>query len=97
MRTLSPGGRFRKDYKRETKGKSADDVKKLAAELAAVVMVLAADGTLDDHYRDHALSGDWKDHRDCHVRPDLVLIYRKPDDDTLELVRLGSHSELGLK
>ena len=33
---------------------------------------------------------------DCHVRPDLVLIYRKPDSATLELVRLGSHSELGL-
>ena len=33
--------------------------------------------------------------RDCHVKPDLVLIYEKPDDDTLRLVRLGSHSELG--
>jgi mRNA interferase YafQ len=45
----------------------------------------------------HALDGhDWIDHRDCHVRPDLILIYRKPDDGTLELVRLGSHSELGL-
>ncbi|MCW5584238.1 MAG: type II toxin-antitoxin system mRNA interferase toxin, RelE/StbE family, partial [Gammaproteobacteria bacterium] len=39
---------------------------------------------------------EWADHRDCHIKPDLVLIYRKPDDDTLELVRLGSHSELGL-
>jgi mRNA interferase YafQ len=50
---------------------------------------------LADKYRDHALSGDWKDHRDCHVKPDLVLIYRKPDADRLQLVRLGSHSELG--
>jgi addiction module RelE/StbE family toxin len=33
---------------------------------------------------------------DCHISPDLVLIYRKPDDDSLELVRLGSRSELGL-
>jgi mRNA interferase YafQ len=32
----------------------------------------------------------------CHVRPDSILIYRKPDRDTLQLVRLGSHSELGL-
>ncbi|WLV67219.1 type II toxin-antitoxin system YafQ family toxin [Pseudomonas aeruginosa] len=47
-------------------------------------------------HRDHALTGDWKDHRDCHVKPDLVLIYQKPDADTLRLVRLGSHSELGL-
>ena len=37
-----------------------------------------------------------RDYRDCHIRPDLVLIYRKPDADTLELVRIGSHSELGL-
>ena len=47
-------------------------------------------------YRDHALFGPWEDHRDCHFRPDLVLIYRHADDDTLQLVRLGSHSELGL-
>jgi mRNA interferase YafQ len=46
--------------------------------------------------RDHALSGEWKDHRDCHLKPDLVLIYRLPDVETLELVRLGSHSELSL-
>nr|WP_269845105.1 type II toxin-antitoxin system mRNA interferase toxin, RelE/StbE family [Geothermobacter hydrogeniphilus] len=36
------------------------------------------------------------DHRDCHVKPDLVLIYRKPDKQTLQLVRLGSHSQLSL-
>ena len=44
----------------------------------------------------HALAGDWKDHRDCHVKPDLVLIHQKSDADVLRLVRLGSHSELGL-
>jgi mRNA interferase YafQ len=57
--------------------------------------LLVNDRPLEPHHRDHALSGDWKDHRDCHVKPDLVLIYRKPDDETLELVRLGSNSELG--
>jgi mRNA interferase YafQ len=40
----------------------------------------------------YPLTGEWSDHRDCHIRPDLVLIYRKPDDQNLELVRLGSHS-----
>ena len=45
---------------------------------------------------DHPLTGEWSDHRDCHVLPDLVLIYRKPDEANLELVRIGSHSELGL-
>ena len=58
--------------------------------------VLAADKPLADRYRDRGLTGGWKDHRDCHIEPDLVLIYRKIGDDTLQLVRLGSHSELGL-
>jgi mRNA interferase YafQ len=96
MRKPDRTGRFRKDYKRETNGRSADYVEKLDADLAAVLSVLLLDGTLDARLYDHALSGHWKGHRDCHIRPDLVLIYRKPDDSTLELVRLGSHSELGL-
>jgi mRNA interferase YafQ len=55
-----------------------------------------ADKSLPAKYRDHALTGDWADHRDCHIKPDLVLIYRLPDEETLQLVRMGSHSELGL-
>jgi mRNA interferase YafQ len=60
-----------------------------------VVEMLAEDRPLPRNNSDHPLTGEWKDHRDCHIRPDLVLIYRKPDDASLELVRLGSHSELG--
>jgi mRNA interferase YafQ len=63
--------------------------------LMAVVDMLAADTPLPRRSLDDALTGDWSDHRDCHLRPDLVLIYRKPDDANLELVRIGSHSELG--
>jgi mRNA interferase YafQ len=54
-----------------------------------------ADGELQARYKDHALVNT-NGHRDCHIRPDLVLIYRRPDDESLELMRLGSHSELGL-
>lgn len=61
-----------------------------------VVDLLAADKLLPRRNVDHPLTGEWSDHRDCHIRPDLILIYRKPDDASLELVRLGSHSELGL-
>ncbi len=68
----------------------------LDAELMPIVQALASDLPLEPRHRDHALTGDWKDHRDCHVKPDLVLIYRKPGDEVLQLVRLGSHSELGL-
>jgi mRNA interferase YafQ len=48
---------------------------------------------LAEKHHDHPLTGDWKDHRDCHIKPDLLLIYRKPDDVVLQLVRLGSHSD----
>ncbi|WP_438270874.1 type II toxin-antitoxin system YafQ family toxin [Rhodomicrobium lacus] len=44
--------------------------------------------------RDHALTGNWAGHRECHLKPDLLLIYDKPDDETLVLRRLGSHSDL---
>ena len=53
-----------------------------------------ADRPMPAAYQDHPLSGNWNDHRDCHLKPDLVLIYRKPDKLTLQLVRLGSHNEL---
>ena len=68
----------------------------LDAELMPIVKALANDLPLEPRHRDHALTGDWKDHRDCHVKPDLVLIYRKLDGEVLQLVRLGAHSELGL-
>jgi mRNA interferase YafQ len=93
MRTVKYTSRFRRDYRREKSGRLG---KRLDALLMETVNMLAKDEELPRRYFDHPLSGEWTDHRDCHVRPDLVLIYRKPDDDTLELVRLGSHSELGL-
>lgn len=93
MRKIEPTTRFRRDYKREKAGRHG---KTLDADLAAVINPLAADSPLPRRNFDHPLTGDWADHRDCHIKPDLVLIYRKPDADTLQLVRLGSHSELGL-
>ena len=92
MRTIERTGQFKRDWKRESKGQRH---KTLTNEFMGLLTDLANDNPLDPRHRDHALTGDWKDHRDCHVKPDLVLIYRKPDDETLQLVRLGSHSELG--
>jgi mRNA interferase YafQ len=92
MRTLDYTCQFKRDYKREKKGRhrvTLDD------DLHAVLSMLLADQSLEPHQRDLALSGDLKDHRDCHIKPDLVLIYQKPGSDTVRLVRLGSHSELG--
>ena len=93
MREVKYTIRFQRDYRREKFGRHR---KKLDALLMEVVNLLAADMPLPRRNFDHPLSGEWNDHRDCHIRPDLVLIYRKPDDESLELVRLGSHSELGL-
>jgi mRNA interferase YafQ len=93
MRTISRTSRFKKDYNREAKGQHRAT---LDADLLAVVSLLAADNPLPEKLRDHPLTGEWADHRDCHIKPDLVLIYRTPDEKRLELVRLGSHSELSL-
>jgi mRNA interferase YafQ len=93
MRRIEPTTQFKRDYKRETKGLHRAT---LDTDMKPVLQALANDQALEPRHRDHSLTGEWKDHRDCHIRPDLVLIYRKPDDETLQLVRLGSHSELGL-
>ena len=90
MRTIERSSAFKRDYKREAKGRyraTLDD------DLKAVLIALATDQPLDVRYRDHDLSGDWAGYRECHIKPDLLLIYRK-SDDTLRLARLGSHSEL---
>jgi mRNA interferase YafQ len=93
MREIERTSRFKRDYKREAKGRHRST---LDESLVTVLQSLAADTPLLERYRDHPLTGDWSGYRDCHVKPDLVLIYEKPDADTLRLIRLGSHSELGL-
>jgi len=92
MREVKYTNRFKRDYKREKAGQHG---KKLDVALMEAVKILSTDAPLPRRYFDHPLSGEWDDYRDCHIRPDLILIYRKPDDRNLELVRLGSHSELG--
>src|SRR3954469_5028583 len=93
MRTVEHTTRFKRDYRREKAGRHG---RTLDEDLVRAVQLLADDMALPHRYFDHALSGEWHDCRDCHIRPDLILIYRKPDDANLELVRLGSHRELGL-
>jgi mRNA interferase YafQ len=93
MRTIEWTTQFKRDYKRECKGKHRAT---LDSDLFPIIHFLANDQPLDLRHHDHPLTGEWKDHRDCHIKPDLVLIYRKPDANTIQLVRLGSHSELGL-
>jgi mRNA interferase YafQ len=91
MRRIESTTAFRRDFKREKAGRHRRDLDHL---LAGVVALLAEDRPLPPANGDHPLAGEWKDCRDCHLRPDLVLVYRKPDAEVLQLVRLGSHSEL---
>ncbi|MCL6230211.1 type II toxin-antitoxin system YafQ family toxin [Bartonella bilalgolemii] len=93
MREIVYTKSFRRDLKRESRGRYADT---LETDLLLVIKLLAENKLLKMQWRDHALTGQWRNCRDCHIKPDLVLIYRKPDDETLELLRLGSHSELRL-
>jgi len=93
MRRIERTNQFKRDFKRELKGQHAMI---LATIFVDVLSALIEDEALEEKHRDHALTGNWVDYRDCHIKPNLILIYRKPDDEVLQLVRLGSHSELGL-
>jgi mRNA interferase YafQ len=76
MRAIERTTQFKRDFKREMKGRHRTT---LEAALADVLRALADDALLAEKYRDHPLSGEWSGFRDCHVKPDLVLIYEKPD------------------
>ena len=83
----NPTHRFKKDLKKFEHNKSAKK------ELDAVLGFLLKKAKLPEKYLDHALTGDYVGFRECHVRPDTLLIYWL-DDDWAHLIRIGSHSEL---
>ena len=91
MRRIELTKAFRRDFKREKKGRYRRDLDSI---VSGVVSQLAEDKVLPDKNRDHGLGGEWQDHRECHLKPDLLLIYCKPDVEVLQLIRMGSHSEL---
>ena len=88
MLTLEYSTQFKKDFKKITKLPIYDVVK-----VGHVIKQLQLKVELSEKYVDHALSGNWQGYRDCHVKPDLVLIY-KVEATALKLARIGSHSEL---
>ncbi|MBQ6774648.1 MAG: type II toxin-antitoxin system YafQ family toxin [Synergistaceae bacterium] len=91
MRRIEPKNVFKRDLKREMKGRYRLIV---AGEMWEVVNTLANDISLDFIYSDHPLKGKWRGSRECHIAPDLLLVYRFEGDDILWLERLGSHSEI---
>ena len=81
--------RFKKDYKLALKRHLDIDL------LDDIIRTLARGEPLPEQNKDHALSGDWAGHRECHIQPDWLLIYRIEDDVlVLTLSHTGSHSDL---
>ncbi len=78
---------FKKDYKKVKKQN------KDLSKLKIVIEKLLDQQTLEPRYKDHQLTGNWKNHRDCHIEPDWILLYQLTEN-TLILERTGSHSEL---
>lgn len=88
MRETRQTSQFKKDLKKLAKSGKFD-----LNELLEIIKDLAEDKFLPEKFQDHPLSGKWKDHRDCHIRPDWILIY-KLEPGKLILVRSGTHPEL---
>lgn len=87
--TVKPTTQFKKDYKRAQKQNLNMDI------LKSVISLLANGHPLPKEFHDHALAGRWKGHRECHLQPDWLLVYRYEDDIlVLTLSRTGTHSEL---
>ncbi|AWI08052.1 type II toxin-antitoxin system YafQ family toxin [Ereboglobus luteus] len=78
---------FRKDYARRIEGT------RLESDFEKLFDLLVTGQPLPPVYRDHALVGNWKGHRDCHLRSDMVLVY-KIEGDTIVFTRINTHSEL---
>ncbi|GDY89574.1 type II toxin-antitoxin system YafQ family toxin [Bifidobacterium longum subsp. infantis] len=87
--TVKTTSRFRKDFKlARRRGLDAGLFKQ-------VVSILSEGGTLPDRYHDHALTGNMTGFRECHITPDLLLVYLiEKDVLVLTLTRTGTHSDL---
>ena len=89
MLDIRYSAKFKKDYK--TIIKRGHDPKCLEEDQE----ILCREQPLPDKYKDHALSGNWKHHRECHITPDWLLIYKIQSDIlVLTLTRTGTHSDL---
>ena len=87
MRSVRHTSQFKKDVKRAKKrGKDMDKLKE-------VIELLIRDEELDPRYRDHALVGNYRGVRDCHLEPDWLLLYAFEEEELI-LIRTGTHSDL---
>lgn len=86
---VKPTTQFKKDFKLAMKRSMKIEL------LEEVIAMLAMGETLPDKHKDHALTGNWVGHRECHILSDWLLIYRIEDEVlVLTLARTGTHSDL---
>ena len=86
---VKPTTQFKRDFKLAMKRSMKIEL------LEEMIAMLAMGETLPDKHKDHALTGNWVGHRECHILPDWLLIYRIEDEVlVLTLARTGTHSDL---
>lgn len=88
MKKLKPTTKFKKDYKRYRNNRKKID------KLFEILRKLENEVPIPPEYSPHMLTGEYKDHMECHIESDFLLIWFDPETDEIDLVRLGSHSEL---
>jgi len=88
MKKLFPSTQYKKDYKRYKKYPKKIDA------LKEILKLLQEEKPIPDEYLPHMLHGNYKGFMECHIQGDFLLIWFDPNSDIIELVRLGSHSEL---
>jgi mRNA interferase YafQ len=87
MREIVRAAQFKRDVR--LAAKRGKDMEKLRQ----VILLLVEEKPLPTSYKDHSLSGNWKLHRDIHIEPDWLLLY-KIDGNDLYLARTGTHADL---
>ena len=89
MYEVKPSSRFKKDLRLAEKRGCRIPL------ITEVIKTLAAGKRLPERNKDHALTGNWIGHRECHIAPDWLLIYKIENDIlVLTLTRTGTHSDL---
>jgi len=87
-REIERSASFKRDYNVMKRDEYALEL------LEQILFLLAWDKELPKQTQDHVLIGDWVGYGECHVKPDLLLIYKKPDSNSLRLARIAPYSEL---
>ena len=91
MRELRYSARFEADYKRVSRNPRYRNIDPI---LIKVIDLLLLDKSLPAKFLDHPLKGSYIGTRECHIKPNLLLIYSKTELNELVLIRIGSHSAL---